>query len=232
IAGRGNDSNRSEHGGERILGACPHLVLSGKDDCADYGDGIQRVGQRHQRSVQQRRDAADHLKPDERRQHKNVQAGNQIQLHHFGASSFCARAGSAYISRNLGFATSPPCVTNVSRMISSFIFSCSLPSFTSSSRNVATFFAYIWLAWYGTELARLIGPISVTPCSTTCSPGLVSSQFPPRSAAKSTSTEPGAMPATISLVTRIGAFFPGITAVVMTTSFSAITFPSSSRWRR
>ena len=37
------------------------------------------------------------------------------------------------------------------------------------------------------------------------------------------------MPATISFVTSIGDFLPGTTAVVMTTSLSATTLPSSSR---
>jgi len=63
------------------------------------------------------------------------------------------------------------------------------------------------------------------------SPGLVSSQFSPCSAARSTITEPGTIALTISAVTSTGAFLPGITAVVITTSFSATTFPSSSRWR-
>src|SRR6266566_1409102 len=49
----------------------------------------------------------------------------------------------------------------------------------------------------------------VTPCSTTVSAALVSSQFPPRSLARSTITEPGAMLATMSLVTSSGGFFPG-----------------------
>ncbi len=71
----------------------------------------------------------------------------------------------------------------------------------------------------------------LTWCLTTVFPASVSSQLPPRSAARSTITEPGAMPFTISSVTRIGAFLPGITAVVITTSLSATTRPSSSRWR-
>ena len=41
------------------------------------------------------------------------------------------------------------------------------------------------------------------------SPGRVSSQLPPRSAAISTITEPGAMALTISAVIRIGAFLAG-----------------------
>ena len=46
-------------------------------------------------------------------------------------------------------------------------------------------------------------------CASTVSPGRVSSQLPPRSAAISTITDPGAMRATISRVIRIGAFLPG-----------------------
>src|SRR5437899_1143613 len=57
----------------------------------------------------------------------------------------------------------------------------------------------------------------VTSCATTISPGRVSSQFPPRSAAKSTMTEPGAIVATISAVTSTGGRRPGTTAAVMTT---------------
>src|SRR5579863_8946015 len=83
----------------------------------------------------------------------------------------------------------------------------------------------------GTVLARLIVPIIVTPCSTTISVGRVSSQLPPCSAARSTMTEPGAIFSTISRVISLGGFLPGTTAAEMTTSLSATTRPSSSRWR-
>src|SRR5438552_17435094 len=53
----------------------------------------------------------------------------------------------------------------------------------------------------------------------------------PRSAARSTITDPGAILATISLVTSTGDDLPGITAAVITTSLSATALPSSSRWR-
>ena len=49
----------------------------------------------------------------------------------------------------------------------------------------------------------------VTPLWTTISSGRVSSQLPPRSAARSTTTEPGAIASTISVVTRIGARLAG-----------------------
>ena len=95
------------------------------------------------------------------------------------------------------------------------------------------FLAYICEAWYGTVDVRFVGPRMVTPLNevTTSSP-LVSAQLPPRSAARSTTTDPGAMPATISAVTRMGAVLPGTRAVVMTTSLPATTRVIVSRWRR
>ena len=62
----------------------------------------------------------------------------------------------------------------------------------------------------------------VTPLTTTFSPGLVASQLPPCSAARSTITEPSFIEATMSFVMRIGARFPGMSAVVtmMSTSFA------------
>ena len=54
-------------------------------------------------------------------------------------------------------------------------------------------------------------PTMVTPLTDDGLVGTVNSQLPPRSAARSTITEPGAMPATISLVTSTGDFLPGTT---------------------
>ena len=106
------------------------------------------------------------------------------------ALSTAVSAGSLKNSRTRAFTTSPPLVIKVSRTISSCRFSCSLPSFTMYSRNVVRLRAYIWLAWYGTLLARLMAPMIVTPCASTVFPVCVSSQLPPRSAARSTITEP------------------------------------------
>ena len=61
-------------------------------------------------------------------------------------------------------------------------------------------------------------PRLVTPLCCTTFPGWVISQLPPRSAARSTMTEPGFMLSTIAAVTRRGAGRPGISAVVMTMS--------------
>ena len=58
----------------------------------------------------------------------------------------------------------------------------------------------------------------LTPPVSTTSPGLASSQLPPRSTARSTITEPGRIEATISLEISRGAGRPGIKAVVITTA--------------
>ena len=86
------------------------------------------------------------------------------------------------------------------------------------------FFEYIWLAWYGTSAGGFDGPMIVTPLCTTISSGRVSSQLPPRSAARSTTTDPGCIASTISVVMRIGARFPGMSAVVITTSLRGDDF--------
>ena len=72
----------------------------------------------------------------------------------------------------------------------------------------------------------------VTAPRVTVSPGRVSSQLPPCSAATSTITAPGGIASTISAVSRIGAFLPGTAAVAITTSLAATTFSIVSRWRR
>src|SRR5262249_49124956 len=138
----------AERGGE------PALMLAGQDDGADHSDGIERVGQRHQRRVEQRRDPANHLEPDEGRQHDYVQAGDQIRRHSFLLLRSAAyvllcnvNAGNPKNSRTRAFTTSPSCVTSVSRKISSSGSGWNLPSRNKCSRNAVMLRAYIWLAW-------------------------------------------------------------------------------------
>ena len=57
-----------------------------------------------------------------------------------------------------------------------------------------------------------------TPWWSDARPGSDSSESPPESAARSTTTDPSAIRSTISVVTRMGACRPGTAAVVMTTS--------------
>src|SRR5205085_1701159 len=175
-----------------------------------HGDSRDRVGERHQRRVQQARDAADHPQPDERRQHEHEQH-RPVVVH--------------------GFRTSPAWVTHVSRMISSEKSRLSRPSRTTCNRKLEMFRAYIWLACRGSVLGRLSGPRTITPSRRTSDPGAVTSQLPPVSAARSTMTEPGFMPRTASAVIRIGARLPGMAAVVITTSasFTCCAMNASSR---
>ena len=80
------------------------------------------------------------------------------------------------------------------------------------------FLLYNSLACSGIVAGRFSGDAIVTSCLTTVRPGSVSSQLPPASPARSTTTLPGAMPATASAVTSLGAGRPGTSAVVITTS--------------
>ena len=68
----------------------------------------------------------------------------------------------------------------------------------------------------------------VTPPTSTTSPGCVSSQLPPVSAARSTITEPGRIFSTAEAGISLGAGRPGIAAVVITTSNSGIRSSSAS----
>ena len=68
----------------------------------------------------------------------------------------------------------------------------------------------------------------VTPLATTSSPGFVSSQLPPVSAARSTITEPGRIAPTAEAGISFGAGRPGTAAVVITTSKSGSRFSSAA----
>src|SRR4029077_9629459 len=75
VAGGGDDGDGAENGGELAL------VFAGQNDGADHGDGVERVGEGHQRGVQQWGNAANDFKSDESGEHENVKAGDQVQLH-------------------------------------------------------------------------------------------------------------------------------------------------------
>src|SRR5574341_1497935 len=178
---------------------------------AHHRDRRDRVRQGHERRVQQARHPTDHAQPDERGQHEDEQ--HRPVVGH-GRSTF------------------PSWVTQVPFVISSLKSSWSLSSFTRWPRKLATFRAYIWLACNGSVAGRFTGPRTVTPRCTTCVPICVSSQLPPVSAARSTITDPGRIPSTAARVTRIGARFPGIAAVVTTTSASLTLWARNSSSRR
>src|SRR6185369_2417198 len=153
-------------------------------------DAVDRVRPRHERRVQHRRDLRDDLDADE---HGEDEDRDAVEKRH-------AHADSGSLS------TLPSCITHVSRVISSSKSSVSSePPPRRWLRKVQTLREYIWLACSGIALGRLSSPTTVTPSSITVSPGCVSSQFPPASAARSTITEPGRIPRAASAVMRTGA---------------------------
>jgi hypothetical protein len=142
VAGGGDNGDSAQHGRERAL------ALADQDNRSYDGDSVERVGQRHQWSVQQGRNVADDFEADEAGQHKDKQRIDQVFAHEVlqFSSQFtvpssqqnalpeiypaATSAGSLKNSRTLAFTTSPARVTIVSRIISSCTLSCSLPSFT------------------------------------------------------------------------------------------------------
>src|SRR5439155_4671875 len=181
-------------------------------DGPDHRDRRDRVGERHERRVEQAGHAADYAQADERREDEHEQHGPVV---------------------GHDFRTSPAWVTQVSRMISSSKSTTSLPSRVTCNRKLEMFLAYIWLACSGSVLGRLSGPRTTTPLRRTSFPGCVASQFPPVSAARSTITAPAFIPPTAAAVTRTGARLPGTAAVGLTTSSSftcSAMNASSRRW--
>ena len=87
---------------------------------------------------------------------------------------------------------------------------------------------YSWLAWYGIVDGRFVRPTIVTSRSSVISPGVVSSQLPPVSAATSTITEPGRIASTADAGISRGAGLPGTSAVVITASKPEIRSASSA----
>jgi len=65
IAGGGHHRDESEDGGERAL------MLAHEHDRAHHRNRIQGIGERHQRSMQQGRNAPDYFKSDETGEHKD-----------------------------------------------------------------------------------------------------------------------------------------------------------------
>src|SRR5688500_14473112 len=189
----------------------------GADDeqVARQHDPVDRFRERHQRGVQHRRHLRDHLETDEHRKDEDRDLIDQAH----GAPP--AVAGAPTASRTRSFTIWPSCVTAAPAVISSSKSSASSPSGARWVRRFTTLFAYSRLEWKGIWLGRLSVASIVTPSFTVTVPGAVSSQFPPVSAAMSTTTEPGRMARTISALTSLGAGRPGTAAVVITMSAAA-----------
>ncbi|MNZ94112.1 hypothetical protein D3C78_1132130 [compost metagenome] len=82
-----------------------------------------------------------------------------------------------------------------------------------------------------TWAGRLVGPTMITPFSCTTWSATVSGQLPPWAAARSMTTEPGFICATVSALSRVGALRPGISAVVMTISACLARSCTAWAWR-
>ncbi len=114
------------------------------------------------------------------------------------------------------------------RTISSLQSGANCPLAPKSARSFRTLFAYMKLACVPISAGGFASPTTRTPWCSITSPALVSSTFPPPSAAMSMMTDPSPIASTIAVVTRIGALRPGTAAVVMMTSEFATS--ATSAW--
>src|SRR6185503_10242748 len=154
--------------------------------------------------VEDHRNLGDRLVADENREDEDREIGEQLFEHSRSYPAAAVAAPSARV-RVAAWTICPSRVTQVPLVMSSDQSKVSFPSFVRWSRNAVMFLEYIWVAWMGTVLASRTGPWIVTLFRTTVSPGWVSSQFPPMSAARSTMTDPGFIPATAAAGMRRGA---------------------------
>src|SRR5258706_1868491 len=214
---REDDGHETEDDGDRRVGARRYEQRAHEDDAVD------RVGARHQGRVEHGRHLGDDLDADKDREHEECEFVQQFAGHLAAAVTIC-------LARS--FTISPPWVTQLPLVISSSKSSTIDPSLTRCRSRLATLRAYSWLACKGIVDGTLRVPMIVTPPTSTSLPAFVSSTLPPVSAARSTMTDPGRMPLTMSPVTSSGARRPGTAAVVMTTSDFATCSPMSSRCLR
>ena len=139
---------------------------------ADDHDAVDRVRARHQRRVQHRRHLRDHLEAEEDREHEDRHLEDEqgrcdscghLLLRHARAGGDLVRPSRARARprREVQRAAPARCASR------------------ASTRGTAS------------TTGRFVRPTSVTPSRSTTSPGSVSSQLPPVSAARSTITEPG-----------------------------------------
>src|SRR5262245_7516757 len=174
------------------------------EDGADHDHRTDHVRDAHQRRVQRGRHVPHHVIADEdcEHEHREIDDGRVEGSGHF-VQPF--------------FTTAPSMHTSDPAMISSSRLSLSSPDLGSTSRlrKFSRLRAYSALASAASIAARLVWPTSFTPCFTTTLSRSDSKQLPPCSTARSTITDPGFMPRTVSSRMSTGAGRPGISAVVM-----------------
>src|SRR5690606_12111764 len=200
---------------------------------ADQHDAVHEVRARHEGRVEDDRHPTDDLVPDERRQHENVKRDEAVNHRCASWSSVvpCHEHYWFFASRDwrvLSCFISPSRVSTVFANTSSSQSIFSSPSLIAGLRKLNRFLAYISLACLPSFAGRLTGPTIFTLFSMTVSPARVSSQLPPVSAARSTITAPGIIVRTAAAEIILGAGRPGIAAVLITTSDTAISFSSAA----
>src|SRR3981189_1682890 len=155
-------------------------------------DAVDGVGAGHERGVKGVGHLGDHGEADKGGQHQDRQVGDEWHR--------------ASVNWSLDE------VTQHAARISSERSGTISPSVSMCSSSAATLLEYSSLACSGIVAGRFNGDAMVTPCRTTVSPGTVSSQLPPASPARSTTTLPDRIRRTASAVTSRGAGRPGTTA--------------------
>src|SRR5579864_4115757 len=108
IAGGGDDGDHAQDRRKRAL------LFADEDDGTDDGDGVEGVGERHQRRVEQGRDVADDFEADEGCEHEYEEGVDDVGRHgvssQFSVASTQiagAKAGSLKNSRTRAFTISP-----------------------------------------------------------------------------------------------------------------------------
>src|SRR5262249_61831206 len=123
------------------------VVAAGHDEGSDERDRRDGVRRRHERRVQQGRDAGDDVIAEEPGQHEDVEADFEVAGH--------AVSVVASVALTASFTTSPACVMQAPRTTSSPRSIASAPSFTSSRGSSVTLRAYSWLAGTGVGGGRV-----------------------------------------------------------------------------
>ena len=128
---------REDHGDEREDLAERVVGLGGDEHRADQHDAVDRVGARHQRRVERRRDLADDLEPDQDRQDEDrqgVEQGFDSGVMRWPPAPAGAAGSSSFFDGVR--TTAPPWVMTVAAVTSSSKSRWSAPSLTMLSRSV------------------------------------------------------------------------------------------------
>src|SRR5206468_11417618 len=130
VRGRAGDRDEAEEDAHPAVGDAA-VVATRHHQRPDQRDRRDGVGRRHERRVQQWRDAGDDVVAEEPGEHEDVEADFQLRRHAvFPATSTALTAS---------FTTSPPCVTQAPFTISSAKSRATAPFLTNSWSSSVTF---------------------------------------------------------------------------------------------